>query len=141
MADKDQRERLQAWLEVSPFQRWLGMEVEDAGDGRLVLGLPWRDEFVSNPHPPTMHGGVIASLIDLGGFYAVLAAGASAAATVDIAVDYHSPVSQERVRSVSEVTKLGSKVASAATRLLGEDGRLVASGRGVYLLRGQPSGR
>ncbi|MGB5950324.1 MAG: PaaI family thioesterase [Parvibaculum sp.] len=87
-------EPLQTWqdfLDISPFQRWLGLKVEEAGEGRLVIGLEWREEFVSNPNNKSMHGGILASLIDLGGLYAILTTKSMATATVDLRVDYHRP--------------------------------------------------
>lgn len=42
---------------------WLGIEIEEETAGRAVLGLPHRDEL-TNPHGDTLHGGVVATLID-----------------------------------------------------------------------------
>lgn len=124
----------QSYIDISPFQRWLGLKVEEAGEGRLVLGMEWREELVSNPHTKSMHGGVLASLIDLGGLYAVLTTKSVATATVDLRVDYHRPASGGPIRALSQVIKLGSKVSSAETQILDEAGKLLASGRGVYLM-------
>jgi uncharacterized protein (TIGR00369 family) len=135
MGDEARLKRFQDWLDVSPFQRWLGLVVDEVEDGRVAIGVDWREEFVSNPQSRTMHGGVLASLIDLGGLYAILSAGATATATVDLRVDYHRPASGERIRSVSQIIKLGSKVSSAGTEIFGASGQLLASGRGVYLMR------
>lgn len=133
--DAERLQRFQRWLDISPFQRWLGLQVEALEHGRVTIGVDWRDEFISNPQARAMHGGVLASLIDLGGLYAVLAAEANAVATVDLRVDYHQPASGERIRSVSQVIRLGSKVSSAGTEIFGASGQLLASGRGVYLMR------
>lgn len=130
-------EPLQTWqdfLDISPFQRWLGLKVEEAGEGRLVIGLEWREEFVSNPNSKSMHGGILASLIDLGGLYAILTTRSMATATVDLRVDYHRPATGGVIRATSRVIKLGSKVSSAETEIRGADGKLLASGRGVYLM-------
>lgn len=127
-------ETWQAYLDISPFQRWLGLKVEEAGEGRLVIGLRWREDLVSNPTTKSMHGGILASLIDLGGLYAVLTTKSVATATVDLRVDYHRPASGGALKSTSRVIKLGSKVSTAETAIVGEDGKLVASGRGVYLM-------
>jgi uncharacterized protein (TIGR00369 family) len=136
MDDEARLKSFQEWLDISPFQRWLGLQVEQVESGRVTIGVGWRDEFVSNPQSLTMHGGILASLIDLGGLYSILAAGVTASATVDLRVDYHRPASGERIRSVSQVIKLGSKVSSAGTEIYGASGQLLASGRGVYLMRG-----
>jgi uncharacterized protein (TIGR00369 family) len=135
MSEEDRREQFQGWLDVSPYQRWLGLEVEAVGDGRIEIGVGWRDEFVSNPQSRAMHGGILAALIDLGGLYAILASGATATATVDLRVDYHRRASAERIRAVSTVIRIGATVSSAGTDIFGATGELLASGRGVYLMR------
>lgn len=134
MTQQDDLKLWQERLDISPFQRWLGLRAENAGDGLIEIGLDWRNEFVSNPATSSMHGGILASLIDLGGLYAVLTTKSVAVATVDLRVDYHRPVSAGRIRAVSRVLRKGSKVSSAETTICDADGKPVASGRGVYLM-------
>lgn len=121
-------------LDISPFQRWLGLRVAAIGDGLIEIGLDWREELVSNPTTRSMHGGILASLIDLGGLYAVLTTKSVAVTTVDLRVDYHRPLSAGRIQATSRVLRLGSKVSSAETTITDADGKLIASGRGVYLM-------
>jgi uncharacterized protein (TIGR00369 family) len=133
-------EELAIWqqrLDISPFQRWLALHAEEVGEGRLVIGMDWRADMVSNPATQSLHGGILASLIDLGGLYAVLTTQSVAVATVDLRVDYHKPCSGGRLQSRSEVLRLGSKVSSAETRIVDRNGGLIASGRGVYLMASQ----
>ena len=78
--------------------------------------------------------GVLAAIIDLGGLYAILTAKAVAVATVDLGVDYLSPFTGGRLRSTSNVVRLGSKVSTAETKITNAEGKLLASGRGVYLM-------
>ncbi|KAB7741196.1 hotdog fold thioesterase [Parvibaculum sedimenti] len=134
MTEAQALEAFQAYIDISPFQRWLGLKVEEVGEGRLVIALQWREEMVSNPNTKSMHGGILASLVDLGGLYAVLTTKSIATATVDLRVDYHRPSTGGAIRSVSTIIKLGSKVSTAQTEIFGEDGKLLASGRGVYLM-------
>ena len=134
MADSELLASWQARIDISPFQRFLGLRVEHVGEGRLVLGLDWREDLVSNPATKTAHGGVLAAIIDLGGLYAILTAKATAVATVDLGVDYLSPFTGGRLRSTSNVVRLGSKVSTAETKITNAEGKLLASGRGVYLM-------
>ncbi|MFZ2468863.1 MAG: hotdog fold thioesterase [Parvibaculum sedimenti] len=134
MTEAQALEAFQAYIDISPFQRWLGLKVEEVGEGRLVIALQWREEMVSNPNTKSMHGGILASLVDLGGLYAVLTTKSIATATVDLRVDYHRPSTGGAIRSASTIIKLGSKVSTAQTEIFGEDGKLLASGRGVYLM-------
>lgn len=123
-------------IDVSPFQRWLGLQVTEVGEGKICVTLPWKEELVSNPTPPTVHGGILASLIDLMGLYCVLTTGSISLATVDLRVDYHRPAGTGALRAEAGIIKLGSKVSTAETKVFGENGKLVASGRGVYLMAG-----
>lgn len=50
-------------LAQTGFLSWLGIEIQEEEAGRAVLGLPHRDEL-TNPNGDTLHGGVIATLID-----------------------------------------------------------------------------
>ena len=85
-------EHLEEMLRHAPFHRWLGLEIISCTDAHLKLKMPWRAEIVSNPAIGAAHGGVLASLIDLTGLYALVAKGAKAKATADLRVDYHRPV-------------------------------------------------
>lgn len=49
------------------YLSWLGTCVEEAERGRMVLTIPF-DEKLTNPtSPPTIHGGVAATLVDTAG--------------------------------------------------------------------------
>jgi uncharacterized protein (TIGR00369 family) len=53
--------------------------------------------------------------------------------TIDMRVDFHSAAREgEELVARATVIKLGRSVATAEARVLGPDGRLIASGRGVY---------
>jgi len=135
-ADLSTLETWQQRIDVSPFQRWLGLAVTDVDEGRMCITLPWKEDLVSNPNPLTVHGGILASVIDLLGLYSVLTTGSSAITTVDLRVDYHRPAGPGDMTAEATIIKLGSKVSTAETKVFGTDGKLLASGRGVYLMAG-----
>jgi len=59
------REQLLTIMEEHvPFNRFLGLRGESIGEGRAVLVLPVRPEFVGDPSRPALHGGVLSTLID-----------------------------------------------------------------------------
>ena len=45
-------------LSISPFHRWLGLEIVEQSPEQLVIAMPWRDEIVSNPMIGAAHGGI-----------------------------------------------------------------------------------
>ncbi|GGD86926.1 thioesterase [Tsuneonella deserti] len=126
------QERLEQMLHLAPFHRWLGLEISTCSEQGIEITMPWRDEIVSNPVVGSAHGGVLASLVDLTGLYTLLAAGAPAKATADLHVDYHRPATSGPLIAHGQVVKLGRQISVAETRVLGPDGKLVASGRGAY---------
>ena len=126
-------ETLERLLLTAPFHRWLGLRLSAMDEQGIEVFLPWREELISNAAIRSTHGGILASLIDLTGLFAVLAKTASAIATADLRVDYHRTAAPGNLLARAEVLKLGSRVSSAQTFVRAEDGTVVASGRGVYL--------
>ena len=126
-------ENLADVMQIAPFHRWLGLKIVQQNNDHLELEMPWREELVSNPVIGAVHGGILASLIDLTGLYAIIAAGGVARATVDLRVDYHRAATNGPLRAIGQVVKLGKTISTADTRILDDDDRLVASGRGTYL--------
>lgn len=124
---------LQAALSAAPFHRWLGMQVATITHDGIELTMQWRDELVSNPVRQTAHGGILASLVDLSGFYALLSTGAAVRATADLRVDYHRAATPGALRTRSRVVKTGRRICVADTEVLDPAGILLASGRGAYL--------
>jgi uncharacterized protein (TIGR00369 family) len=124
---------LQAALSAAPFHRWLGMQVAAVTHDAIELTMPWRDELVSNPVRQTVHGGILASLVDLSGFYALLSTGVAVRATADLRVDYHRAATPGALQTRSRVIKAGRRICVADTEVLDSEGTLLASGRGAYL--------
>ncbi|WP_293681980.1 hotdog fold thioesterase [uncultured Phenylobacterium sp.] len=98
---------LQRALGIAPFHAWLELRILSSGEGRLEIEMPWRDEIVSNPRIGSAHGGVLASLIDLAGMYAILTQTTAVSATAGLHVDYDRPATAGPIRVRSEVVKLG----------------------------------
>jgi len=96
--------------------------------------MPWRDEIVSNPRTGSAHGGVLASLIDLAGMYAILTQTQAVSMTAGLHVDYHRPATSGPIIARAEIIKLGRTISVASTDLFVGSGGLVASGRGCYLM-------
>ena len=120
-------------LHIAPFHRWLGLDIVDLTERKLILEMPWRDEIVSNPMIGSAHGGILSALIDLTGLYTINALGGSARATADMRVDFHRPATSGPLRAIGWVVKLGRQISVAETRVEDAEGRLLASGRGAYV--------
>ena len=130
---------VQEALEAAPFHRWLGLSVTETGADEIKLLMPWRDELVSNPKVQSAHGGVLAALIDLTGFYALLATGNMPVATADLRVDYHKIATPGALTIVGKVIRLSTTLSVAEASVFNSTGALLSSGRGAYRMLRAPS--
>lgn len=96
-ADELRRARLahidDAFCRAIPYNAWLGLRTEDvghAGEGRIVLRLPFRAELVGNPVTGVLHGGPISAAMDAASGGAVFLAlrAPRRIATLDLRIDY-----------------------------------------------------
>ena len=127
------RARVEEILRIAPFHAWLELKVRSLTPERLELEMPWREEIVSNPALGSAHGGVLASLIDLTGFYALIARGTKVKATADLRVDYHRPATSGPLIATGSIVKVGRQISVAETNVYAPDEKLLASGRGAYI--------
>ena len=117
-----------------PFNRFLGLRGESIGEGRAVLVLPVRPEFVGDSRRPALHGGVVSALIDTAGGVAAWSAldEGESCSTVDLTVDFLEPARlQGELRAEAELLRKGNRVCHVRVRVT-QDGTVVAEGRGVY---------
>lgn len=57
---KTESERI---LAENDFLSWLGIAIEEEAEGRALLRLPFRSDL-TNPSGDTLHGGVVATIVD-----------------------------------------------------------------------------
>ncbi len=121
----------------SPFHRFLGFEILSCADGRAEVKLPFRDEFLRRDGSRRIHGGVVATLIDVAGNLAVFSTVRAGVQTVDLRVDYLRPC-RGTLMARSRAIRIGRTVAVADIEIDDGDGVLVAIGRALFSL--PPSG-
>jgi uncharacterized protein (TIGR00369 family) len=126
-------EHVEALLLRGPFHQWLGLKVLSVGDGAIELGATWRPEWVVNAERGYTHGGILATLVDLTADWALVSKTGRGVPTVDLRVDYHRAAMPGDLRCIGAVVKFGGQIAVSEARVLDADGKLLASGRGVYL--------
>jgi uncharacterized protein (TIGR00369 family) len=128
-------ETLAAKVRNCPFHIWLGVELVSLDETGIVIRMPWRAEFVSDPDRGYAHGGVLASLIDLAADYAVAARLGRGAPTIDMRVDYHRAAMPGPLIARAQVIKIGGTLATAEARIFDERDELIASGRALFFTR------
>lgn len=127
-------ERLQERLSRNHFANWMKLEFASSDPGRVEIIAPWREEFISNPDRRYVHGGVLASLVDTAGSFAVATKIGHPAQTIDLRVDFHRAASEGRLRVEAQIVKLGRTIATCDAKVFDAEETLVASGRGVFLV-------
>lgn len=120
---------------LAPFHQFLGLTFKETEPGVVELRLPFREELVSNPAIPYLHGGVIAALLDIAGDYAIATRLGRGVPTVDMRVDYLRAAGREPLTAHARVVKLGRSLGVADSEVRNAEGQLIAVGRVVYSTR------
>ncbi|MCG6964445.1 MAG: hotdog fold thioesterase [Acidobacteria bacterium] len=133
-------ERLARLFESAiPFSRFLGMRVAHIEGGLAVVEIPFRPELIGNPLLPSLHGGVVSSLLDTCGGVAVWSqiGRSDRISTVDLRVDYLRPGQPELLIGRGRVLRLGNRVGVAELTAYhpGAEDEPIAVGTGVYNIR------
>ena len=123
------------WGPQTPFHRDIlpaDLLEWDCESGSAVVLLPYRDAYDNGPDPEdsVIHGGVIASLIDLAtGFALAIKAGNRGGPSVDIRIDYLRPAHRTALTAHATTLRCGRNIGVADASVLDESGRVVAVGR------------
>lgn len=135
-------------FERIPFNHALGIELDEITAERVTMHLSMKDELVGNFVHGILHGGVIASLLDVaGGAMAMVgamdrhrhlraperAAQLARLGTIDLRIDYLRPGRGQRFTATAMLLRSGNKVAVVRSEMHNEKGILVAVGTGSYL--------
>jgi len=125
--------------EFIPFNKFLGITVEDAREGYARLVLPFRPELIGDASRPALHGGVISTLIDTAGGFAVWTQLRleDRVSTIDLRVDYLAPGAADALVAEASVVRVGNRVGVVDVRCWQPSAltRTVATGKGVYNIK------
>jgi uncharacterized protein (TIGR00369 family) len=127
-------QELQARLDASPFNAWLGLRIVNIDPKLVKFTVPSRPEFMGTNRLRRMHGGVLAALIDAAAGYTLMARVGISITSVDLRVDFHRGAEVDGLNVEGEVIKLGRKIACVEVRIFSNANALVASGRGTYYI-------
>jgi uncharacterized protein (TIGR00369 family) len=94
--------------------------------------MPYSDRLLASTTAPYIHGGAIATLIDVAGNFAIIAAIGRDVPTIDLRVDYLRPVRRGALRAVGRAVKVGRRLGVADVEVFDETGQTVAIGRGLF---------
>jgi uncharacterized protein (TIGR00369 family) len=118
--------------DASPFHMLLGLTVTQVRSGEVEVVMPYSDRLLASTTAPYIHGGAIATLIDVAGNFAIIAAIGRDVPTIDLRVDYLRPVRRGALRAVGRAVKVGRRLGVADVEVFDETGQTVAIGRGLF---------
>jgi acyl-CoA thioesterase len=131
-------ERARERAQRNRFWQYLGIEVEDAGEGWARLRVAVRDDLRNAPGAP-VHGGVHATLVDAGvgaalGTLLAESEGGVNQSTVDLNVTFLAAPRGNVLLAEGRILKRGRAIAFGETRVMDGQGTLVATGRATYII-------
>jgi uncharacterized protein (TIGR00369 family) len=123
MADSKEQEALIARI---PILAWIGMRHVDSGDPEIFsIEIDLNDNLDNGAG--TVHGGVIATLIDHTGGTAVEALAGRRGPTVNLHIHYLASARSGPLRAEARIVKAGRHLVVTETRVLDGEGRLLAT--------------
>jgi uncharacterized protein (TIGR00369 family) len=136
-------------LRYHPFHELLGMTIEPTDDDSVRIVFPMRDDLCGHPGLGILYGGVVACMIDIIGGAIVSwhrikdvqdrpleeqIKRMSAIRTVDLRVDYLRPGRGKEFTVTGSILRDGKKVVVTRMELQNEEGVLIATGTGTYIV-------
>jgi uncharacterized protein (TIGR00369 family) len=128
------REQLEEKLAHSPFIAFLGLQVliADPEKQEVTMRSQLKPEFERGRGTGQWHGGVIASLIDTVGDYALVMLLGRPLPTINFRVDYLRPAINTALTIVARVRRAGKSVGVVDIDVYNDAEALVAVGRANY---------
>ena len=132
---------------IIPYHRFLSLN-QDCFDTKTgCIHFDMRDEFVGNIDFEILHGGVIASILDIEGAFLLALDGAwrpkagsttntrkVKGGTIDMRIDYLRPGNGKHFVASGTILRHGKKVAVVRSELRNERDELIAAGTATYLI-------
>ena len=129
-----------SFLSALPHSRAVGMQIEDLGDGRATVSMPWDARFVGDPVSGVIHGGAVSALMDTASGASVMChpSGPMATATLGLRIDYMRPATTgQTITARAECYHVTRSVAFVRVTATDEDAsRPVAMATGTFTLEG-----
>ncbi len=131
------------------FNKLLGLKLNVVTATHVSASLTMRPDLIGNFREGRLHGGVISAALDTTGGIAVTAALCARypddnfeqhaarfgkLGTIDLRIDYLRPGISTQFEMRAQVIRLGSRIANTRMEFLSSDGKLFATGNGVYIV-------
>lgn len=129
------------------FNNFLQFEITSPDFDHPRLSIEMRDELVGNPAYRTLHGGIVASILDIIGGHAVFMSvfkrikgqpierkikRISKIGSIDLRIDYLRPGTGKSFTATATILRTGNKVAVVRMQIHNDENSLIAVGTGSY---------
>jgi acyl-CoA thioesterase len=130
-------EDLRRRIAASPFHAGFGVSVEQARSGEVRLGWNARPEHRNLQG--LVHGGVLATLVDIAMGLAVrsVVGPARRHVTIELTVHYLRPTVPGRIEAVGTVLRVGSQIGFAEGSVIDDADRILVRASGTYSVTGE----
>ena len=125
-------EKLQERLTANKFNDWMGLSITKLDEESIEISMKWREEMISNPNARWTHGGILGALVDVTADFMIASKLGAPAPTVDLRTDYHRAATPGDLKALGRIIRIGRTFSTAEAEVLDSEGKLIASGRGVY---------
>jgi len=123
------------------YLSWLGTSVDTVETGRIVLSVPYDEKLTNTTEPPTVHGGIAATLADTAGALVQRTVfddpETGGIATINLNINYLARATND-LTATAEVVRSGGSIGVSEMRVespTGDGGtETVAVGQGSFRL-------
>lgn len=119
-------------LTDSPYHQFLGIQLKEITNESLTIKLPFKETFITGNDDGYIHGGLLATIIDIAGYFAIFQFLNQPVPTIDLRIDYLRAARREDLFAEATVVKLGRSVSVADIVVTNADSKKIAVGRGLY---------
>lgn len=128
------RESLQRFANSSPYIKHLGVNVEEMAPGYVKISIKVK-RFHKNTQE-MVHGGVLSSLVDIAGGFAIITKLKPRRMTRTMQIDIHylTPARGHNLRAIGQVVKMGSSFSVSDVEVRNEKDVAVTLGRCTYAI-------
>ncbi|HEV3311893.1 MAG TPA: PaaI family thioesterase [Chloroflexota bacterium] len=116
---------LQALSDENPLHRILSVKMDRSSDG-VCMDSDIGDDYVVDRETGAVHGGIVATLLDVACTFALIARTDHDWVTVDMRVDYLRPTRAGKVRLKGEVVRAGRAIGRSRAELSDASGTTCA---------------
>ncbi|HLV76352.1 MAG TPA: PaaI family thioesterase [Marinobacter sp.] len=140
MNNETRVDRVNRFVNTLNQARELGLTATEAGQGYLVMELPYSDRIIGNPDTGVIHGGAITTLMDTASGSVMICAldEFELCPTLDLRVDYMRPAEPEKpVFARAEAYRVTRNIIFTRCEAYQEGGETIANCVGTFMRIGK----